>query len=121
MGFLYVLRSIIALVVVIWSVNVVLKYLNQYTSKQTKSIEIIERVSVSKSSSLAIVKVLNQYYLMNFSENSSEMIREFTEEQTEEIEKIFSEQEDGEPSEFFKGFNFKELKEKYLSFFNQKK
>jgi len=119
MDFLYVLRSIIALIVVIWLVNVILKYLNQYTNKQTKVIEIIERISVSKTSSLPIVKVLSQYYLFSFSENSSKMLREFTEEEAKAIHKKSRQEADTGSIEFFKDFDLKELKEKYSNFFNQ--
>lgn len=118
---MYILRSIIALVVVIWLVNVLLKYLSQYTNKQTTTIEIIERVSVSKSSSLALVKIVNQYYLMSISENTSEILREFTEEEHLEIEEQLKEKAANEPLALSKTFEIKKLKEKYANFFDQSK
>jgi len=118
MDILYVFRSIIALVIVIWLVNVILKYLSQYSNKQSKSIEIIERISVSKVSSLAIVRIVHQYYLMSFSEDDIDVLREFDDEEVKEIEKILNQQEEAKPLENIKNINLKEVKEKYSNFFN---
>lgn len=119
--FLYVLRSIVALLIVIWVANVLLKYVNQHMNKQTRTMQIIERITVSKSSSLAIVKIINQYYLMSFTEDTSEILREFTHEEIEEMEKPFNKQEEVESKASLNKIGFSYLKEKYKHFFEQKK
>lgn len=127
-SFLYVVRSIVALVVVIWLANVVLKYLNKYSNNTTKSIQIVERISVSKTSSLAIVKIVGNYYLMSFSENSSETIKQFCEAEVKEIEAKLALQEASDPVNAVKEFDFsrlkefdlKDLKSKYSQLFEQK-
>lgn len=127
-SFLYVVRSIVALVVVIWLANVVLKYLNKYSNNTTKSIQIVERISVSKTSSLAIVKIVGNYYLMSFSENSSETIKQFSEAEVKEIEAKLALQEASDPVNAVKEFDFsrlkefdlKDLKSKYSQLFEQK-
>lgn len=127
-SFLYVVRSIVALVVVIWLANVVLKYLNKYSNHTTKSIQIVERISVSKTSSLAIVKIVGNYYLMSFSENSSETIKQFSEAEVKEIEAKLVLQEASDPVNAVKEFDFsrlkefdlKDLKSKYSQLFEQK-
>lgn len=127
-SFLYVVRSIVALVVVIWLANVVLKYLNKYSNHATKSIQIVERISVSKTSSLAIVKIVGNYYLMSFSENSSETIKQFSEAEVKEIEAKLALQEASDPVNAVKEFDFsrlkefdlKDLKSKYSQLFEQK-
>lgn len=118
-SFLYVLRSIAALIVVIWLANVALKYLNKYSNHKTRSIQIIERISVTKTSSLAIVKIVNDYYLMSFSDNTSETLQKFSSEEAEIIEAKMLEQEESEPMEVVKNFDFSELKEKYANFFDR--
>ena len=65
MDLLYILRSILALIFIIWLANLLLGKLNQYMKGRTQSIEVIERFSVTKNSSLAIVKVVNNYYLID--------------------------------------------------------
>lgn len=127
-SFLYVVRSIVALVVVIWLANVVLKYLNKYSNNTTKSIQIVERISVSKTSSLAIVKIVGNYYLMSFSENSSETLKQFSEAEVKEIEAKLALQEASDPVNAVKKFDFsrlkefdlKDLKSKYSQLFEQK-
>ena len=75
---LYILRTLVALVIVIWLANVAIKYLNNYSKNDMRNIQIVERISVSKASSLAIVKIVNEYYLMSFSEDKNEIIQKFS-------------------------------------------
>lgn len=124
-SFLYVIRSIVALIIVIWLANLALKYINNYSNNTMKSIQIIERISVSKASSLAIVKIVSDYYLMSFSDNASETIRKFTDEEAIEIEEKIALQEQSDPVKAMKDFdlsrlksvNLKTLREKYSQLF----
>lgn len=116
-SFFYVLRSIVALILVIWLANVALKYINKYSNNESKSIQVVERISVSKTSSLAIVKIVNDYYLMSFSEQAIETLQKFNEEEAVEIEARQQAQKD--PIETIKEFDFIELKEKHTKFFDR--
>lgn len=117
----YILRSIAALIAVIWLVNVVLKYLNKFSNKKTNSIQIIERITVSKTSSLAIVRIIDEFYLMSISETSSEILQKLDAEETEVIKHNQITQEESIPNEYLKKIDLKKVKEKYADYFNQPK
>ena len=119
--FLYILRSIGGLIVVIWLANVALKYLNQLNNGEMKSIQIVERLSVHKSSSLAIVKIVNDYYLMSFSEQKTETLQKFTAEEAREIEERLEQKETINPTESFKNIDLTVVKEKFAHYFEQQK
>lgn len=114
-----IVRTILALVIIIWLANLLLGKLNHYMEKQSRSIEIIERFSITKNSSLAIVKIVNSYYLMSFSEDSNEILKEFTAEEVYEIVEVMKEQETRDPSQFIDQLDFSKWKEKYADFFNR--
>lgn len=81
----YLFKSIAALAVIILLANVLLKKLHTFSGKQQGAIHVIERIPVSKSSSLAIVKIAKQYYLMSFNDSGSEILKEFTPEEAKEF------------------------------------
>lgn len=116
----YILRSIGALILVIWLANLALKYLNNLSNNKMKSIQIVERTSVSKTSSLAIVKIVKDYYLMSFTEQSTETLRKFSEEESKEIEAKLALQEQSNPVHAMKGIDLKQVKEKYNPMFKSK-
>lgn len=118
---LYILRSIGGLIVVIWLANVALKYLNNFNNGEMKSIQVVERLSVHKSSSLAIVKIVNDYYLMSFSEQKTETLQKFTAEEAHEIEQRLEQKEAIDPAEAFKNIDLTAVKEKFAHYFEQQK
>lgn len=120
-SFLYILRSIGGLIIVIWLANVALKYLNNFTNGEKKSIQIVERLSVHKTSSLAIVKIVNEYYLMSFSEQKTETLQKFTVEEAAEIEKRLEQKEIVDSVEAFKNFDLTTVKEKFAHYLEQQK
>lgn len=119
--FFYILRSIGGLIVVIWLANVALKYLNHFNNGEMKTIQVVERLSVHKSSSLAIVKIVNEYYLMSFSEQKTETLQKFTAEEAREIEQRLEQKEALDPTEAFKNISFTGVKEKFSHYFEQQK
>lgn len=121
MDFNYVLRSIFALILIIWLANVLLVKLNKYTQGQSKSIQVIERFSISKNSSLAIVKIVNHYYLMSFNNNSSEILKKFAVDEVDEIQEILKNQQDSKSENIFTEIDFTKLKDKYTRFFEEGK
>lgn len=112
----YVLRSIGALILVIWLANVALKYMNKYSNNGTKSIQVIERISVSKTSSLAIVKIVDDFYLMSFSEKHSEVLEKFNKQEATKIKKQQDQQKNTIKTTSL--FNLEEVKAKYTNFFD---
>ena len=84
-GLEYVFKSILALIVIVFLANKLLQYLNSVMKKQAKTIQIMERMPINKSSSLCIVEMLGKYYLMSFTEGRNEILKEFTEEESKAI------------------------------------
>lgn len=116
---LYILRTLVALIIVIWLANVAIKYLNNYSKNDMRNIQIVERISVSKASSLAIVKIVNDYYLMSFSEDKNDIIQKFSKEEVFEIEERLELKEANNPTEKIKTIDFKETKDKFAQYFEQ--
>ena len=94
LGLNYVLKSVVALVVIIFSANYGLKYLNTFMTKKNQVIKVIERTPISKSSALSIVEIADTYYLMSFTDTRNEILRELTAEEkakiTTSIEEVVS-------------------------------
>ena len=84
-GLEYVLKSVLALIVIIFLANKLLGYMNTIMNKQTKAIRIIERMPVNKNSSMCIVEMLGSYYLMSFTEGRNEILKEFSEDESDAI------------------------------------
>ena len=84
MNFVSVIQSILVLVLVIALANFSLKLLNKHIKYQNKIINIVERVSVSNSSSICVVKIIDSYYLMSLSNGENKIIKELDGEDIEE-------------------------------------
>lgn len=95
-----ILQMIIALVVIVFLANFLLKKLNGFQQPTSQVIKIIERVQVSKSSSLSIVQVESDYMLMSISETSNEVIKTFSEEEKEAIQKRLALKNQGNAKEW---------------------
>lgn len=86
------LQMLFALFLIIILANFLLKRLDRMNQVRSKAIKIIERVPVSKSSSLCIVQIGTQYMLMSFSESGNEVIKEFSQKEKEDIQKRIHQQ-----------------------------
>lgn len=84
-SFFSLIQTLIILAIVIFLANWILKYLNKYMTGRTKLIKIIERTQVNKNSYLSVVNICGQYYLMSFNENSSEILKELSEEEVQDL------------------------------------
>ena len=73
---LAVVRLIIGLAVVIFLINVLMRYLNKYTTQNNDSLRLVLRVALSKNLSLGIVEILGAYYVVSMSEQKLEIIRQ---------------------------------------------
>ncbi|MEG0254316.1 MAG: flagellar biosynthetic protein FliO [Vagococcus sp.] len=85
-SFFLVFKSIVFLVVIILLIQIVLSYLNKFNQSQSKNIEIIEKLSVNKDSSMAIVLVCGSYYLMSLTPTNNQMIKKLNEFEVREIQ-----------------------------------
>lgn len=84
-GLAYVMKSMAMLLVVLALVNLSLKQLNQTLTKQSRIIQVIERTTVSKNGSLAVVKLGDTYYAMSFSDSQHTLLKELTKEEVEAV------------------------------------
>ena len=83
---LAVVRLIIGLAVVIFLINVLMRYLNKYTTQSNDSLRLVLRVALSKNLSLGIVEILGSYYVVSMSEQKLEIIRQLDAEEIEQLE-----------------------------------
>lgn len=83
---LAVVRLIIGLAVVIFLINVLMRYLNKYTTQNNDSLRLVLRVALSKNLSLGIVEILGSYYVVSMSEQNLEIIRQLDAEEIEQLE-----------------------------------
>lgn len=72
-------------VLVVWGAYYCSKRIAQYSTSYggSKYMQIIDRMAVSKDTSLAIVKIGDKYLLVSMSSGGTELLREFTEEEFE--------------------------------------
>lgn len=84
-GFFYLVKSIFFLFAIILLANYVLKYLNRYVTKNSKTIQVIEKMPINKDSSLSIVSICGSYYLMSFTHDKNEIIKELSEAEASDI------------------------------------
>lgn len=80
-SFFSLIQTLIVLIIVIVLANFLLKYLNKYMLGKNKIVKIIERVCVNKNSYISIVDICGKYYLMSFSEEGNEILRELDQEE----------------------------------------
>ncbi|WP_050612097.1 flagellar biosynthetic protein FliO [Ligilactobacillus agilis] len=83
---LAVVRLIIGLAVVIFLINVLMRYLNKYTTQNNDSLRLVLRVALSKNLSLGIVEILGAYYVVSMSEQKLEIIRQLDATEIEQLE-----------------------------------
>lgn len=83
---LAVVRLIIGLAVVIFLINVLMRYLNKYTTQNNDSLRLVLRVALSKNLSLGIVEILGSYYVVSMSEQKLEIIRQLEATEIDQLE-----------------------------------
>ncbi|WP_281165309.1 flagellar biosynthetic protein FliO [Liquorilactobacillus sicerae] len=89
---LTVIKMIIGLVIVIYLINIFLKYLNHYSLKTNKALRILQKIPVSKSSSIGIVQILDHVYVMSFSESQNQILFELSVQEAHKLLKIIDQQ-----------------------------
>ena len=78
-------KTIVFLFAIIFLIKITLTKMNKFTQKESRTIEIVERLSVGKESAIAIVSVCDRYYLMSMTSTSNELIKELAEEEVREL------------------------------------
>ena len=71
---------------VIFLINVLMRYLNKYTTQNNDSLRLVLRVALSKNLSLGIVEILGFYYVVSMSEQKLEIIRQLEATEIEQLE-----------------------------------
>lgn len=77
--FLATVKMLIVLGVVIYLISVSMKFLNRYTTQSTRGLKIIQKIAVTKSSSIGVVQIAQRYYVMSFSETQNQILKELDE------------------------------------------
>lgn len=85
---LYIGKSFIVLIFVIFAINYLLKLLERFVNKNGKYITMIERVPLNRTSSLCIVKVSESYFLMSCTDTKNEILKELSIEDIKEEKAI---------------------------------
>lgn len=86
---LTVMRSIGALLLVIYLINILIRYLSKFTSGQNRLVRIIEKVPLDANLSIVIIEVMGDFFLVSSSKESTTILRELDSDEVEEqIEKI---------------------------------
>ncbi|MPN32586.1 hypothetical protein SDC9_180066 [bioreactor metagenome] len=81
---LYIGKSFIVLVFVIFAINYLLKLLDRFVNKNGKYITMIERIPLNRTSSLCVIKVSESYFLMSCTDSKNEILKELSIEDIEE-------------------------------------
>ncbi|EJF02206.1 flagellar biosynthetic protein FliO [Liquorilactobacillus mali] len=76
--YITVLKTIIFLIIIIFMINICLKFLGKYTNQSRKNFRVVQKIVVSKTSSIGIVQIIDAYYVMSFSENRNEILKELS-------------------------------------------
>ena len=108
-GILALVKMIAGLAVVLLLLVLTLKYLNRFTNRANENFRVVKKIAVTKSSSLAIVLIIDKYYVMSFSEQENKIIRELSE---EEAEKLIRENRQNEERQLEMAENFRKIFEK---------
>lgn len=78
------LKMIFVLILVILIANVTLKFLNSKINTNGRMIKIIEKISVDAHSSIGIVQIMGDYYLMSFTEKENTILKDLSKEDIEQ-------------------------------------
>ncbi|GAJ26323.1 flagellar biosynthesis protein FliZ [Liquorilactobacillus sucicola DSM 21376 = JCM 15457] len=79
--FFSLIKISVFLLIIIYLINVSLKYLNKYTNQTNNTFQILRKIAVSKTSSIGIVQIVDKYYVMSFSEQQNQILKELTAEE----------------------------------------
>lgn len=84
------IKTIFVLIGVIFLANYLLKLLNNFMLKQNKAMKIHEKLTVGNNSSIGIVEIMGNFYLMSFTSNENNILKEL---EKEEVMKYLNEKD----------------------------
>lgn len=87
-----IIKMVVFLIVILYLVVQALKFLNKQMNPENSILQVLQRISVSKSSSIAIVKMFDRYYVMSISENQNQIIKELTLDEIQSLKAFQKEQ-----------------------------
>lgn len=93
-SFLSLIQMIIILIIVIFIANISLKFVNKNMVKDNKIINIIEKVALSNTSSLGVVDICGEYYLMSFTEKDNKILKNLDKNEVKNILKEMEQNKD---------------------------
>jgi len=117
-SFFNIIQTIFVLIAVIALANILLKSLSKQINKRNTLIKIHERVSVNNNSSLNIVEICGQYYLMSFTSSENKILKELSE---EEVIALIHKNQNNCTQVSFKGDELKRVKEKVQNVLRMRK
>lgn len=93
-SFLTIIYTIIILILVIVIANISLRFVNKNMIKHNRLIKIIEKVGLSNNSSIGVVQICGNYYLMSFTGADNKILKELDKDDVEDIIKNIEENRD---------------------------
>lgn len=93
---LAIIRTIGALVLVIYLINILVKYLSKYSRQDKRMVKILERVPLDANLSIYIIEVLGEYFLLSSSKESSEILKELDGEEVKRQMEIIEKEREGQ-------------------------
>lgn len=100
-SFISILKTIFILIAIIILANISLRKLNSVLLKPNKAIKIHEKLSVEANSSLAIVEILDEFYLMSLTSSDNKIIRKL---EKEEVINYLNEKYEKKEKDIFMNF-----------------
>ncbi|KRL02104.1 flagellar biosynthetic protein FliO [Liquorilactobacillus capillatus] len=76
--FFSLIKVSVFLLIIIYLINISLKYLNKYTNQTNNTFQILRKIAVSKTSSIGVVQIVDKYYVMSFAEQQNQILKELT-------------------------------------------
>ena len=93
-SFFLLIKTIVFLLAIILLIRITLIYVDKYSKNKSQNIKIIEKVSLGKDTSIVIVFLCGNYFLMSISQTENKIIKELNDAEVKELEmKILLEQE----------------------------
>lgn len=89
---LMIIRSIGALILIIYLINILIKYLSKFTNGQNRLVKIIEKVPLDANLNLAIIEVMGDFFLISSSKDSTTILRELDEDEVKKQMEIVEEE-----------------------------
>lgn len=71
-------KMIIFLGIILYLANWSLRALERHSQPTGKKMEVLDRIAVSKTAAIGVVKVVDNYYLMSFSEQGTDILKELS-------------------------------------------